>query len=280
MDKKQRFFIYDRKEVGVLLLLGVLVAVFAFTLGVHLGKKVSGKGAVIGGTHFESATTVADGADIAHDQVLNQPSGVPVSGAEDMMSQALHDEVVKTGVRLEDTHQVVLPGKAKSVNAGATTLKNEKPVTAQTTAGSQNRYSNDSKEAPLPQRGKSVVTQTVTRVASGSEYLLQIGSFPSSAEAKARLQDLEASGLKPKIQEADLKKKGHWFRIYVGAFPSKEKAEMAGEQYKSQGLIQSYVIAKASTKAPAREDVEPTAKSQAPESSLNPSAIQTLPTVE
>ena len=41
MEQKQRFFIYDRKEMGVLLFLGVMVAIFAFTLGVHLGKKVA-----------------------------------------------------------------------------------------------------------------------------------------------------------------------------------------------------------------------------------------------
>lgn len=267
MDKKQRFFIYDRKEVGVLLLLGVLVAVFAFTLGVHLGKKVSGKGAVITGTHFESASTVTEAADVAHDQVLNQPSGVPVSGTEDMMSQALHDEVIKTGVRLEDTHQVELPSKTKSSNAGATSAHAEHEATKEKAVAAakevkeapaaqesnnlhkenETRYSSEQKEAPLP----SNVTQTITHISS-AQYQLQIGSFPSSAEAQARLQDLEASGLKPKIQEADLKKKGHWFRIYVGAFPTKEKAEKAGEQYKSQGLIQSYVIAK----APAGHSVE------------------------
>ena len=43
MERKKRLFIYEGKELTVLVILGSTVAAFAFTLGVHLGKRVSPK---------------------------------------------------------------------------------------------------------------------------------------------------------------------------------------------------------------------------------------------
>src|SRR5579885_1943957 len=122
MQQKQRVFIYDRKEMGVLTLLGVMVAVFAFTLGVHLGKKVA--------TQAKPGTPAADTAPVAtvNDQVpepreIHENAKGVEQTADETLSQSLKEEVQQTGVKTEKTVQVDLPKQPKSRNAGATTLQ-------------------------------------------------------------------------------------------------------------------------------------------------------------
>ena len=44
---KQSLFIYDRKEMVVLSLLVVMISFFTFTLGVHLGKRLTTRGSTL-----------------------------------------------------------------------------------------------------------------------------------------------------------------------------------------------------------------------------------------
>src|SRR5579859_7542598 len=141
MQQKQRVFIYDRKEMGVLTLLGVMVAVFAFTLGVHLGKKVTNTP--------KSASPVGDTAPVAtlNDQVpepreIHENAKGVEQTADEALSQSLKEEVKEVGVKTEKTVQVDLPKQPKSKNAGATTLQGLKKLS--------DRLDSESQQAPGP----------------------------------------------------------------------------------------------------------------------------------
>jgi cell division protein FtsN len=246
MDKKQRFFIYDRKEVGVLLLLGVMVAVFAFTLGVHLGKRVTGKSAANPhATPSEGVSPVAETTSTAEtEHAMTQPTAVPsamVAASEDAVNQATHDEVSRTGIKLEESKQLELPEKSHSKNAGATT-----PTIAPTEAAAPQPKATEQTSAEIenPQQKEALAElKTLTEKSSG-RYTLQIGSYSNQKEAQDRVKDLEISGLHPRIHGTDIKSKGRWYRIYLGGFPTKAAAEKAGEKYRAQGMIDSFIVAK------------------------------------
>src|SRR5690349_10995470 len=101
MSEKHRVFIYDRKEMAVLTLLGIMVAVFAFTLGMHLGKRVGGKGIAMGagapGTPAleTKPDQVPDGKDLS-----DESKGVQ-QAADESASQTLHEELERTGAKLD-----------------------------------------------------------------------------------------------------------------------------------------------------------------------------------
>lgn len=225
MNQKQRIFIYDRKEMAVLLLLGVMVAVFAFTLGVHLGKRVGGKAPGAPAAETAPVATIADktpdGKDLA-DQTKNA-----AQAADDTLDQSLHDEVQKTGLKLDTSHPVDLPKDAKSANAGATTLK---------TAAEIDKPADEETSAPV----------TAKKIAPG-HYTLQVGSYPQLKEARSRADEIRGQGLAPTVQEAEIQGKGRWYRIYIGEFPTKFEAEKAGEHYQAERLIDSFVVAKLAT---------------------------------
>jgi hypothetical protein len=120
---KQRFFIYDRREMVVLILLGLLIAAFAFTLGVHLGKRVSHQAAH---EAVKEPTPVATSPDLVPNrQELNEQAKGVEQAVEEVLDQSLHDEVARTGVKLETPVPVELPEKTKSANGGATSPQTE-----------------------------------------------------------------------------------------------------------------------------------------------------------
>ncbi len=119
---KQYLFIFDHREMTVLVLLGILVAVFSFTGGVHFAKRLTNYSIEASAPKTHEVQAVAD-------QVPNQldlvEQGKRVNETVDQtLQQTLHDEVARTGIKLQTGHQVELPDTAKTKEAGATTLKN------------------------------------------------------------------------------------------------------------------------------------------------------------
>ncbi len=220
-EPKQRIFIYDRREVAVLVLLGLMVAVFAFTLGVHLGKKIGPDQVAVNhqSDHTLPAETVDDAVP-SRLEMSEQTKDVD-DAMDESLNQVLHDEVARSGVKIGKIKQIKLPSKAASKNQGATTG---------------------------PRAENSAVTQVkkaivINRPVPHGKYTIQIGSFPSAKEAISRLEHLESSGKRAFIRQAKLKGRGDWFRVYLGGFPSKKDADKIAKKYINDNLINSYIVA-------------------------------------
>lgn len=205
MESKRRLFVYDRKEVGVLLLLGVGVAIFAFTLGVHLGKQVIPK--VTEAPHDQvAAESIAavqeqnpNRGDVA-EQVKHVPEAV-----EDALDQTLRDEVANTGLQVETAKPLEYPKNAK-----------------------------------IESHPKVAVTTDIAK--KQLQYMLQVGSFPSFQDAEPVLLKLTENGLKAQVKEVEVKGKGKRYRLLVGDFSTVVEAEKAGKLYKKEKRIGDYVV--------------------------------------
>jgi cell division protein FtsN len=210
-NKKARFFIYDRREVSILVLLAVMVAVFAFTLGVHLGKRAGTKVQpnLAMGTDAEHKSEIAPALEATPtDEEIQARIRTQPPAAADLLAQATQEEVKRTGIKLDSPRQVSLPS---SVEAGS--------------------KSADSPESPEPN-------------ASMKKYAIQIGSYPSLILAQLRVHELEGEGLKPVvIRKADVKGLGTRFRVMVGEFRTRQGAEKAGEIYRSEKKFDTFIIA-------------------------------------
>ena len=89
MTEKAKIFIYERREMTVLLILGVLVAFFAFTLGVHLGKEVGGAPQIHTPADPALATPVDD--KLAPRQELSEQSRVAPKVADEVLDQSVEE---------------------------------------------------------------------------------------------------------------------------------------------------------------------------------------------
>lgn len=208
MEEKRSLLIYNRREMGILVVLAVTVALFAFTLGVHLGKKVLPRRIEPAPTEAAPVATQLD--EVPGRQELAEQSKGAAQGVDETLTKVLQDEVTRSRIALEVPRQIEFPEKTKSRNGGATTEK----------------------------RGADAVK------ADGGKYTIQVGSFPKVEEAREQLHAIEALGLEPQLHSAQVKGKGQWFRIYIGQYATKEEADQAGQGYRTRKLIRSYVVAR------------------------------------
>jgi cell division septation protein DedD len=257
-------FIYDRKEVTVLTVLGVLVALFAFTLGVHLGKKVRGGLGSWTGPDAQSVDTATD--KIPEPGDLTEQSKGAFGAVDDTLSHMLRDEVEKAGLKLDQGRQIDLPKGTVSKEGGATTEYKAKdlaeapvnPETAQKTvqkptqpeAQSHSESAHAAPKAdsvPSAPKGSAPAQPAAPEAAMPSgKFTLQVGSHPTLAESVEQMDRLKAQGLEAFRKSVDLKEKGLWHRVYLGGYASKEEAEKAGAKFRDQHLVDSFVVTRSS----------------------------------
>ena len=231
MEHRQRLFIYDRKEVAVLIFLAIMVSIFAFTFGVHMGKRLGPKLMTGAEQDPKQVQTIAD--KLPNRQELTEAAKDAPQAAEETLNDTLHEEVKKSGVKLDTPRQVELPEKPHSANAGATTLTPPEKAMEKSLEKVVEK-----EKAPM-----AAVPPTVEQPPQG-KYTLQISSYQSIGEARDRVTALKADGLSPFVREVELKEKGKWYRIYLGGYSSKSEAEKAGALYREKHLIDSFIIAK------------------------------------
>lgn len=230
MENKRKFFIYDRKEVGILILLGVGVSLFAFTLGVHLGKQVTPPPVVEEAAHapaekVETDTPALPSRTEISEQVKNVPGAV-----DDALDQSLRDEIVRNGLQLATPKPLSYPDKT------VTEKKQAHPAPKTETHAAV--------AAPANEK-KPVESAPAKSAARGGHYALQVGSYPKESDAKDQLPSFSSLGLPIQIKQVAIEGKGTWYRILVGEFPSIKEADSAGRAYQADHKIAEYRVVKA-----------------------------------
>lgn len=226
MDQKRRLFIYDRKEVGVLILLGVGVALFAFTLGVHLGKQVVPKAVETAGeVKAIDPLTAAQEQSPSRTEISQEVKHVP-GAVDETLDQSLRDEIAKTGLQVEKPRQVELPEKIRKKESNSP----EVGAIAQEIQGETHNASHTApKQAPIK----------VTKV---MQYTLQVGSYPSLRDAEPELLKLNENGLRAEVREVEITGKGKWYRLFVGQFDTVKDADKAGKNFRKERRIADFVV--------------------------------------
>jgi cell division septation protein DedD len=233
MEQKQRLFIYDRREVVTLIALGLMVAAFAFTLGVHLGKRAVSHTAGAELTTDAQIPTLQDS--IPNKQELKEQSKDAQNVADEELTRSLKQEVGTTGVKIKSPRQVELPTKPKAKTGGATTLK-----TSQDKTDLKSLQKLGDALSPEPKVEEKVAEKTLSE--PSGKYTLQVGSYPTEAEAKERVDSLREHGLNPFLRQAEVKGLGLRYRLFVGGFASREEAEKSGKEYQAQHVIHSFLV--------------------------------------
>ncbi len=239
MKPKSSLMILEKREVTILSLVGMMIFLFSFTLGVHYGKKV-GSPTDQHGEHSvshegEGAHGVEHSAPVADKvpskiEFSEQSRGVKEAG-DLSLAEALESEVARTGIRLDSPRQVELPTETKSKNAGATSPPK--------------KHSLVQESAPAPIRKNLPQAEVGVAPAAepeGSRYFLQIGSYPVMKEARERIAILRNEGLSASMKSVELGERGTWYRVYVGDFKSRNSADEEGKRLKEKKLIENYVV--------------------------------------
>ena len=245
---KTQLFIYDRKEWIVLIALAMAVAAFAFTLGIHLGKRVQ---AISAQSHSAPPVGAAPQADaVPNRQELAEASKNVAEESDAALSETLREEVSRTGIHLDVPRQTELPAQPKTAKAGATTIEPPAAQVEHPALPVQPAKSSAAKahETALPTEVKGAApaprSGTVQVATLRGPFTLQVGSYPSMEEARDQTLVLESHGLNPFIRRADVPGMGLRYRIFVGGYESREAAERAGTSLQTERRISTFFISK------------------------------------
>ncbi len=213
MSQKSSIFLFDRREVLTLGLATVVALFFAFTLGVHYGKRFGPKGPH--GIDPVEATAVPASTDKIPSRLdFSEQGRLAGTAADEELSRTLEAAVKRSGLRLDTPIPITLPEETRNGEAGATRLRNSEKALAKKAAASK---------------------------AGG--FVLQIGSFPTEAEAREQLQRVGTEGVSGATRAVEVGGKGTWHRVILGPFPNRDEAKSVGARLKSKRLVESFLIA-------------------------------------
>lgn len=229
MEPKTELLVFNKKEISVIIVLLVLVAMFSFTLGLRLGKSLGSHQSV---THESTEQAPLDHKQDGHGEAAEHKDEHGAAPAGDAHGE--HKEGHQASSGAADHKPVGDDAAAQSSKAA------EDQADAEFVAEASKEKVKASKGVvlALPKDKKS-------EGFDGPRYTLQVGSHRTVAEAAEQVALLKRSNLDAFYMEAKVPGKGTWYRVGIGLFKSKEEAESTAGKWKAvkKGLP-SYIVQK------------------------------------
>lgn len=206
MDSKTRLYVFAKKEVALIFVFMILIAVTSFVFGVKVGKSYS----------------------------------LDMSG----ISEADRKKVVELlSKNEEDLQEIKKNQDAHTVESTDIENKLQEKITTEFGAGTDPHAANMSTEHAPQSNAAETHTASTTDGLSG-KFTIQLGSHRTLKEAEDFAEGFKARGYDPIINQIEIKGKGTWFRVSLGAFANQEEAKAYITKEKSLFLGQDYTIVK------------------------------------
>ncbi|MDH5581761.1 MAG: SPOR domain-containing protein [Bdellovibrionales bacterium] len=207
MEDKTNLFIFSKKEIALIFIFMILIAIVAFVFGVKIGKSISFEAA---GYTQQDQQTVQLYSNIEEEaQQINQES----------LEQGETDKKDKT---YNETYKMLEEEVSKLDNNDGAKAEVEKVETKETSA-------------PEFETTKSPYSE---------KFTIQLGSYEKVNDAQKFADGFRVRGYNPIINEVDLKGRGTWYRVSLGIFNTSNEAKDYIIQEKTLFEGQDYVIAK------------------------------------
>lgn len=191
MDDKTNLYVFEKKEVFLIFIFMILIAITSFVLGVKVGKSFT-----YGDVPMPSEQRV-EGIDFLSDReeevrrLLNEAENQAQDDHLSRVDQALARELREEEERVRGLPQVNL-------------------------------------EAPQRQAPSSpqAETRSYSREELRGKHTIQLGSYPSIREAERFADAFKVRGYNPIIQEVELPERGGiWYRVSIGVFDTLTQAK-------------------------------------------------------
>jgi septal ring-binding cell division protein DamX len=214
MDEKSNLYVFEKKEVFLLFLFMILIALTSFVLGVKMGKNYS----------YQSAgLTMEDRANVdllsGQEEDVNKTLDTSKKLDEEELRKDMH-ESLKKKIMDEMTKD---PAKPVVTPVPVVTPEPEAAATV-----------------PLPETNKESSSSSSDQFTG--KFTIQLSSHRSKSEAAEFSNGFTVRGYDPIVNEVELKGKGTWYRVSLGVFDnvSEAKEYILKEKELFQG--QDYVI--------------------------------------
>jgi cell division protein FtsN len=214
MDSKTKLYVFAKKEVALIFTFMILIAITSFIMGIKIGKKYSYEAAGI--THEDQKKVVdllsKNEEDLESLKKNQEAHKVESADIENKLQEKISDEFGVHVPATGDTHH--------SANMSTEVKPHEAPAGHET-----KNVKNSSDEL-------------------SGKMTIQLGSHRTLKEAEDFSEGFKARGYDPIINQIEIKGKGTWYRVSLGAFPNIEEAKTYIAKEKTLFIGQDYTIVK------------------------------------
>ena len=211
MDSKTKLFVFAKKEVALIFIFMILIAITSFVLGVKIGKSYSLEMAGITPEDQKKVVELLSKKEEDLQNIKKNPEASTVESTE--VENKLQEKIA---AEFGDKNHPAEPvGKAKA----------------------------ESSEPNMSTEPKHQATGVAKDGLSG-KFTIQLGSHRTLKEAEDFAEGFKARGYDPIINQIDIKGKGTWYRVSLGAFVNQEEAKTYISKEKTLFIGQDYTIVK------------------------------------
>lgn len=197
MDSKTKLYVFAKKEVALLFVFMILIAITSFVLGVKIGKNYSLEMAGITKEDQKKVVELLSNKEEALQEIKSNPEAANVDSSD--IESKLQEKI-----------------SAEFGNPDA-------PAAEKTNMSVEPRSEGDN---------------------LSGKYTIQLGSHRTLKEAEEFAEGFKARGYNPIINQIEIKGKGTWYRVSLGAFNTIDESKAYVAKEKSLFLGQDYTIIK------------------------------------
>ncbi len=217
MENNSKLFVLDKKEIALIFVFMILIAITSFTLGVRVGKKM-----------LLSAQGITE-EDMQAIKLKSQTEEQVEKAAQEEAGKSLDKEKVS-----EDAFDK-LQKEMEGIEGSANSSESKSAAPAMT----------DGKTAATTTSPKEDVMMSAAEEdgdnKSAGRYTIQLGSYPKLSEAKEFADAFTIRGYNPLINQVRINDK-NWYRVSLGSFNTMNEAKEYVKKEDSLFQGQEYVI--------------------------------------
>lgn len=239
MEDNNKLFVFEKKEVMLIFVFIVLIAVISFTLGVRTGKQLSLK-------QDDYTSDDVQGINLKSVEEENVEEIVKQKGTTDF-EKSLEDEGSSVKEESNDSSTEARPADVleSRLKEEMEKLAREK-IPAETTA--VDSATDSEKDAATESMSESMVPKEASTPAVAPDYTgkftIQLFSHQSQESAQDFADAFIIKGYDVIINEVIIPGKGKWYRVGIGAFKTVNEAEDYLQKEKDLFQSQQYIIQK------------------------------------
>ena len=206
MSEKTNFYVFERKEIFLITILVILVAITSFLFGLKIGSNYS----------FEDSGY--NGQD--RGAISSQAPKVDLTSTLEENVEAVTEIAEKKTIKREDINKKIeesLKEKMLDEFSDADKKLNAQPVVAKEVTETVVKD-----EAPVVKKEETVALKADS---FSGKHTINVGSFPALTEAKDFAEGFKVLGFNPIVTERQVPGKGNMFRVSIGVFDSLAKAK-------------------------------------------------------
>lgn len=193
-EQQNKLFVFERKEVVLIFLFIILIAVISFTLGVRTGKQLFLKSE--GFTQQDRETIDSQSIELKSVTEENVESSVEEPGDDVGANESKIDQ---------KAYELRIKEEVAKLAEQDIQVENVEPTTK-------------------PAEPDESVKSEKPKAAYEGQYTIQLAAYQSEATAQDFANPFQMKGYDVIINQVDIPGKGVWYRVSIGAFSSRQEA--------------------------------------------------------